>query len=184
MSKAVSGYVNFVGEKEWKGRNGMVTLYSFRIEGDDTYYRTGQTNPEVAKGQFVKFTANDQNVDMSSIQRGDVKQEAPATKAQGNVGNRNDYWVEKDRYDKEVVQPRIAYCAARRDAIAITKALFEGGILKPATKANERVPGFLAVVAQVTDDLLTHQIEVLEGGGATAAQPEEPTDEDIQWGDD
>lgn len=187
MSEAHSGYVTFVNTKDWNGRNGPVTLYSFRIEGDDTYWRTGRDDPQLQKGQFAKFTAEGQNVDVTSIERGDIKVEtaAPKKSGGGSASSRNEYWENKDKHDKEVVQPRIMYCAARRDAITIATAALNADALKLGSKAATKVDNFVGAVVKLTAELLDAQTDYLEGEDVTrvtsASADEVPED---AWGDD
>lgn len=180
--RAVKGYVTYVNEKEWSGRNGTVTLYSFKIEGDDTYYRTGRKNPNLQRGQFVKFTVDGQDVDMDTVERGEVKDTVP-TKSGGGGGSRDSYWKDKEAYDKTVVQPRIAYCAARHDAVALAAAALEASAISLGTKKADQLPNLVEIVTTLTADLLSAQDEFLGQEVAKSAEKSDEIPEDA-WEDE
>jgi hypothetical protein len=67
-----AGQVTVIEQKEFDGRNGTVTLYSFQIEGSRRWFRTGRVNPSFNEGDYVAFENDDKgNVDLDTVQVGD-----------------------------------------------------------------------------------------------------------------
>jgi hypothetical protein len=156
----VQGTVKDVSSFDYQG----TLLYSFTLQGDNTYYRTGRDAPSFQSGANVSFDATmgkkpgSQDVKIHTVQMLEgapspsVAQVAPQATPQGM--SRAEYWDEKDRYDKAVRQPAIEFQAARNAAISIVTALVANesmpGITKTATPAK-RAEVFEAAVAHYTE---------------------------------
>lgn len=67
--------------------------------------------------------------------------------------SRDGYWKERDRYDKEVRQPMIAYQSARKDAVQIVTAALAADILALGQKKADKLDLLLGYVDEVTTSL-------------------------------
>lgn len=172
MAKA-SGTVSRVYSRDWKGKGGKTTLYSFQLEDDKRYYRTGEDDV-VSEGQTIRFEYEveengqytNNNVDTSTIEEieeSDVKK-APKPKGgssgtsrpasapkSGSGSSRDDYWDAKAKREIEVVEPRITVASAQSDAVALVAAALAADILHFGN-ANKlaKLPMLLEYVDQVT----------------------------------
>lgn len=155
MSTPAQGVVSRVSEKNWDG----TMLYSFQLANDNDWYRTGENNPELVEGQKVKFVYNQRGktktVDISTLKKGPI---GAAPKASGggraSGGNaRDEYWVQKDAYDKEVTQPRIAWTAAQHDAVALVVAALQHDCIALGAKKSDRLGILLDTVEEITNEL-------------------------------
>lgn len=178
MSKSFEGIVSEVSATPWKDRDtgDDIVLHSFRLEDNNQWFRTGQKDPSLTAGDGIKFvTTRGQNVDADSIEQLDpskVKKPTPAAASTSTATRtspttsmtRNSYWEEKDRYDKEVRQPMIAFQSARRDAVDLVTAALAADILTLGQKKAEKLDLLLGYVDEVTQSLLekydNHQKEV------------------------
>lgn len=147
----VRGVVSFMSEKEWNDRKTgkTIILHSFKVDGDDTFYRTGTDKPPFSKGDSVEFLCNGQNVDTKSIEvkAGGAPQQP--TRNSGSTGgggtSRDSYWAEKERRDVErderyqkVDIPRMTFSAARSDAVTLVSAMLQNDVLKLGNKGPEQ----------------------------------------------
>lgn len=165
------GVVSEVSKKEWydsrKGRN--IDLYSFRIDGNNTWFRTGTNQPTFHQGDAISFTNDDKNnVRLDSVQAGNAPApvagspapaaQQPATVASGGQ-NRDGYWAAKEARDLErearyqsVDVPRMGLSAAQDRAVALvvgaigTEAIPFGNMAK-----GERLDYLIEAVEKVTD---------------------------------
>jgi len=169
----VQGTVKDVSSFDFQG----TLLYSFTLENDRTYYRTGRDQPTFQQGANISFDATmgkkpgSQDVKLHTVQMLEgapspsVAQVAPQATAQGM--SRNDYFNEKDRYDKEVRQPAIEFQAARNAAISMVSALVANesmpGITKTATPAK-RAEVIEAAVAHYTEQFFEDLPHKTTGG--------------------
>ena len=117
-----------------------INLYSFKIDSERLYFRTGTTNPTdvgLAEGKFVSFqyTPEKQQVDIDTIE---VKEQAPqpvqaspqvAAPAGNGAGSREGYWQRKETRDLErderyinVNEPRMAASTALTAASRVVTA--------------------------------------------------------------
>lgn len=197
MSNRVKGVVKYINEKEWDDRRSgeTIMLYSFKLEGDDDYYRTGQTKPEFEEGQSVAFEAdNKNNVDLDTLEvlETAVKKAPKATgrssaggsfrkAASGSAGGRDEYWAKKEERDLEkdaryqkVDIPRMTFCTAQDAAVElVTVALEHDCLPKIGTAAKTaRLSALLAYVDEITDRFFRQRI-----GIATDVSEESETDE-------
>ncbi len=148
----IKGQARNISAKPFDGRNGPVTLYSFQLEGDRRYFRTGTTQPPMAAGEFIEFTAVEKNgnfnVNIDTIQTiaQQEVQQAPKPSGQtdqpsntsGSTGaptggdynphkdysNKDNYWARREERDL-VTSARINYSASQRDAITLIVAALE-----------------------------------------------------------
>lgn len=132
--QVITGNVTEVSAKDWNDRETgeNITLYSFKVDSDNRWFRTGTTNPAssgIAQGQGVKFVVKGQNVDLKTVEPATVAAATPPPprgskgggfrKGSGGGGARNDYWENKAVRDVKVVEPRITLASAQRDAITV-----------------------------------------------------------------
>lgn len=143
------------------------TIYSFRLEDDKNYYRTGFDKPNFRAGNEVKFEYNEtkygKEVVMASVRarEGQAPTDYTGAKVEPNKGSyqkksgnaRDQYWEEKDRYDKEVRQPLISYQAATNVAKDLVIAALNGGILPVTGKKADKYENFMAMVKEVRDEV-------------------------------
>lgn len=130
MANNAKGVVSNTTAKEWAGRNGTVTLYSFQIEGDRSWYRSGTDKPPFSKGDSISFEYNSDGKNNTLVPNSVTKleatpaQRAPAVaagkpKVQENWDARAAYWDAKEKREIEVVEPRITLSASRTAAIGV-----------------------------------------------------------------
>lgn len=176
-----SGVVSEVFEREWEGRDGTVVLHSFKLDGDNRYYRTG-TTPLVREGDSIAFTADGKgNVDTDSLEKGvDAPRQAPrqqnATQAYRRPGggggkswggkkasDRDGYWERKEARDQEIVEPRITWSSAQSDAVVLVTAALQHDLLSFGN-ANKgaRLGLLLDYVDQVTARFATQRFNAAE----------------------
>lgn len=202
MSKTVVGTVREVTERPWSdqetGRS--VTLYSFMLEGDRTFYRTGTTPPPVAVGQSVQFVADGQKVDLKSVEQvtGTAGPVAPAptpghqtaatTVAVNGASSglsREGYWDRKDARDiarearyQEVSEPRMALSVATEAASRVVVAALQTEALSFGNTAKSKREGMLGdFVKTIATDLalfIQNAPSVLEEARTHAVTPETP----------
>lgn len=145
----IEGAVSYVGSNEIddKYNGGKVTLHSFRIEGNDEWFRTGRTPPGVQEGQTVKFIADGNKVEVKSIEILGNTTEAPASGetpsavpsqttsassavlASGKAATKDNYWsdrekreIEKDERYQTVDIPRMTMNSALSTAATVVDA--------------------------------------------------------------
>jgi hypothetical protein len=200
--KTVTGIVDKISEKQWfDNRAGEeITLYSFTLEGERGWFRTGTTRPPVARGSAVRFVVDTTKgqVDMGSIEAVEDSEVTRAPRAAGNSsGNsktfprkggasaRDSYWEEKDKYYKEVEVPRITYSACQSRAIEVVKMALANEALSLGTTKAKRMDNLLAVVDEVTDRFV-EQINNLGTDGQSSRKKKEgePFDDNIPFGDE
>ncbi len=126
--RTTKGIVERTFTKDWydKRENANIILHSFRLEGDKTYYRTGQEALPANKGDAIEFDYDDRsgNVMMNSIREANASEveRAPAPEPRRNTGGRtgsygggagragggsspagarDNYWKEKEERDIE-----------------------------------------------------------------------------------
>ena len=125
------------------GKN--ITLYSFKLQGQNQWFRTGTNAPPCNQGDNVQFVFEQQGqnakVDVQSIQPAQggapvsqpqgwaQPQAAPVAQAPAPAASRDTYWKDKEAYDKEVTQPRIAYAAAQKSAVALIDIALKADVL-------------------------------------------------------
>lgn len=161
-----TGIVTKVFEKEWNGKSGPVMLYSFKLENDDMWYRTGNSRPNIAEGQHVKFVTSGQDVDVNSIEvsESEVATATPAASVASRATTSKDgYWAAREERDRKVTQPLIAYQAARRDAVAIVTSALENDVLAFGnTNKGKKLDMLVDFVEEVQTRLLVAYREELD----------------------
>src|SRR5690606_34007040 len=115
----VAGKVSRIFANDWNGRNGTFKLYSFKVEGNDKFYRLGEQEPQFRETDYVEFDADDKgkvsNLVVSKDKAASGEGTAPAGRAAGASsgrtagrggsfqkaagGGREDYWQDKEQRD-------------------------------------------------------------------------------------
>jgi len=137
-----TGRITEVFSRPWEGRNGQITLHSFKIEGDNKFYRTGEAN--VCKvNDLVEFDY-DQKGNVTNLMvtgeattpppaQATAQRQAWAKPAGGGFkqkqAEKDQYWADKEAYQKEVVEPRITWASAQSDACVIVVAALQHDLL-------------------------------------------------------
>lgn len=138
--RTYKGIVKEVFEREWEDRDSGedIILYSFQIESEKRYFRTGTNKPGIKAGEAISFVADAKsgNVDIKSIKEVNPDEvEAPKPKRGGGKsfggggGGNTKYWEDKARRDQEVTEPRISYSAAQKNATELVTAALAADIL-------------------------------------------------------
>ncbi|MGD9590825.1 MAG: hypothetical protein AB7Q37_18515 [Pyrinomonadaceae bacterium] len=131
----VKGKVWKVYQKEWKNK----TLYTIKIDGNDTYYRCGEKNPGNLTGKVVEFEAGEDTGSGAQV-KGKVTVVDSSTANKGSGGGSVGYDPQRDN--------RIQYQSSRKDALEMVKALLDKGGVK--------LPSKTADIAQVIEGLVDH----------------------------
>lgn len=177
--KAYKGVVSATYEKDWKDRDtgDDIILYSFQIEGEKRYFRTGtETIPEINEGAYIRFTADGRsgNVDLKTVaDLGEAPKSPPrssggsraSAKRTGGTGggSRDTYWEDKAKRDIEVTEPRISYSAAQKNATELVCAALNHDLLSFGNTAKgKRLDMMVEFVAQVTEQLAAMQMAAPE----------------------
>ena len=158
-----AGVVTKTSAKEWyddrAGRN--VTLYSFQMQGERSWFRTGQREM-VKEGQYVKFFSDDKgnakDIEISEPPAGSKAPEASSSGGGGGQG-RDGYWSAKEGRDlvrderyQAVDVPRMSFAGAQDRAVRLVSAMLATDVLPVSTakKAN-KYDIVLATVQEVTN---------------------------------
>jgi hypothetical protein len=165
MAQTKVGIIAEKSIKPWQGDKGMINLYSFTLQGDRTYYRTGTTDIQFNSGDCIRFVTDGQKVDLTTIEAADASEVAaqapsPQAPAQAFGGKpkedwnaRSKYWDAKEIRDVEVIQPNIQQQSARNASISLVDILLREKALPDFTtaKAAERMDIVLDAVDLLTD---------------------------------
>lgn len=195
MSQQTKGVVSNTSAKDWKGRNGNVTLYSFQIEGDKGWYRCGTDKPAFSMGDSISFEYEEQNGNRTLVAGSVTKvaaapaTRAPAVKTSGKVQENWDarakYWDDKEKRDIEVVEPRITLSASRTAAIqVIGLALAHEAIVFGNASKGARLGIILDAIDEVT---ARYYDQSMKGVGKVEAEPvaeSEDFNDEIPFGDE
>ena len=147
------GIISGIFEKNWQS----ITLYSFKLEGSDRFWRLGKDKPWFQIGDQIAFNERNSNVDLASIviRNGGTtttseEPDAPPPTAQ------NESVSAAPAQSVGVVGDRIRKQAARRDATAIIVAALHTDALPWATNTakSKKLDLLVLYVKQVTDMLL------------------------------
>lgn len=153
------GRVTETFEREWQGRDGTVILHSFKIEGDNRYFRTG-TEQLCEANDLVSFQFDGKNQVSDLTIDGQATTPPPAPARGGSSGSakggsssgksfggggstykqkqaeKDQYWadkeardIERDKHNREVVEPRITLASAQSDAVALVTAALQHDLL-------------------------------------------------------
>ena len=169
----MQNYTGVVSEKSYKDFKDRETgedivLKSFRIEGSGKWFRTGTRELPVGEGQAIKFSANPQNgqVDLKTVEEIEASDVRVAPKPPSHKGSsggnykkkgggenweaRQVYWENKEKRDIEIVEPRITFSAAQRDAVSVvTAALAHDSLSFGNTAKGKRLDMLLDYIDQV-----------------------------------
>lgn len=138
--KTFKGVIDEVFEREWQDRDTGedIILYSFKVNGNNRYFRTGTNKPPIKAGLAYSFVADAKsgNVDVKSFNEIE-SEDVPAPKARAKSsgggfkggGARDSYWEDKAARDIEVTEPRISYSAAQKNATELVTAALAADIL-------------------------------------------------------
>lgn len=199
--QTLTGVVSEVSEKDWKDREtgDNIFLYSFQIEGDKRWFRTGTDNPTFDAGEAIRFAFDTKGnkVDLSTtevIDESEVEQAPKPRRGAGGAGrarnsggggrassagrtkpapkenwdSRAKYWQDKEVRDIEVVEPRITYSAAQRDAITlVTAALANGALSFGKANAAGKLDVLLDYVDNVAERFYDQRFNGKFGAGGT-----------------
>lgn len=183
----IKGQARNISAKAFDGRNGPVTLYSFQLEGDRRYFRTGTDQPPLSAGDFIEFDAEEKNgnfnvkvATITKIAQQDVQQApkpAGAAAGTGTGGNasatpynpqkdyaaKDNYWTTREAGDA-AREARINFSASQRDAITLVVAALEQDCLSFGNVAKgKKLDMLLDFVDQVADRFATQRKEVGDG---------------------
>jgi hypothetical protein len=103
--KEWTGVVETISDKDWNG----IKLWSFKIEGEDRWFRTAKTPLDVPLGTTITFNERNSQVDLASISEttSSAPPPPPVTQTETVVST---------------VGSRIQWQAARRDACNVVVA--------------------------------------------------------------
>ena len=154
MSEKFEGVVDWAGGKDFRGN----TLYSMKI--GEQWFRTGTTNPNVSRGDFVSFEfdfdGKGNNVNMNTFVRKTQEERAPnvvpnnvrAVTRGGGASRKPAYEANDDR------QKMISWQAAVNTAIALVNGGISNGYVTIAgRKGDVKYDAYKAMVLQEARDL-------------------------------
>jgi hypothetical protein len=149
----ITGQVRNKRAVPFNGKQGLITLHSFQLEGDSRFFRAGTKPIPVDDGDSIRFTAEEKNgnfnVDVGSISK--VESAGTVVGKVAASGSKDEYWAEKDAYQRNVVEPRINFSASQRDAVALVSAALEFDCLSFGSVAKgKKLDMLLDYVDQVT----------------------------------
>lgn len=157
----VQGVVGKVFEK----RFGNKTLYSIKLDDNDTWFRCGETKPAVEEGSTIAFTFKEVKgnamVDHGSISVVAESAPAPAPKSGGKKGNsytssRDQYWEDKAVSDIENAK-KLSYIAAVNTAVAIVSKAVEIDAVKLGA-AGKKFDNFKQAIFETADELVYNYV--------------------------
>ena len=169
MSNKVSGVVGWVGSKDIRGRK----YWSFRIDGNDNWFRTGSDKPPLKNGDNVSFayeeTQYGNQVAIDSIKVSADAPPASGASSSGGASSRDDYWSRKEETD-QFVQRMIQFNHCTNAAVSVAKLALDAGILPlgSGSKAG-KMDALLAQVSAIRNALYD---EVEDFSGALAKHKE------------
>jgi hypothetical protein len=107
--------------------------------------------------------------------------------SQQGGNTRDDYWRNKEVYDKEVTQPRISYAAAQKSAVAVVTAALANDVIGfGSAKKADKMEMLLGYVDEVTNhfalklDAGNEILADLKSGGGTSVAAQ-VVDEDAMY---
>lgn len=151
--KTYEGILKNKSEREWNG----TMLYSFQLEGQNIWFRTGQKGLTLDEGTPIRFKANETNkqVDLESMEKLDSLPATGATPAQQSSGatssTREDYWQNRERLD--------SVRTARADATRIVCAALAHDHLPHAsnTPKGKRLDLLVGYVKEIAEELISYE---------------------------
>lgn len=166
-------------------------FYSMKI--GDTKYGLGKSRPQFAVGDTVEFDYYLKDGKYATVKGPVSKAEgAPAPKPpQGSAGgSRDGYWADKDKYDREVKEPRIAFYAAYERAVLFTELAIKSGAFPALEKAKaaDKLGLLESFIEDKTSELITASDPTANTRTKAASEPgaaKEPdgddSDDSGQW---
>lgn len=179
--------------KDWfdKRSNENIILHSFRLEGDKTYYRTGQDLLPANEGDAIAFSYDDRsgNVDMGTVTQAEAStvERAPAAPRRNTGGrsgsysggsssavsagsSRDNYWKDKEDRDiareeryQTVVEPRMVVMAAQERAVGVVAAALANDCLSFGNTAKGlKFEMLLGFVDEATDHFIKQALNATE----------------------
>lgn len=157
-----NGKVAFLNEKNWNDK----TLYSIKLQNDNSLYMCGESKPDCAKGDFVSFGYKEGRsgrfeVDVKSIK---VKK-AEVVQAGGGRS-----WKMDTGYDKR--QETIEYQAARNSAIAAAGVILQANALKLPAKEADKYGVVIELIGTLTDKFFAETKTLGKGPDPEAVKAE------------
>ena len=146
MTTEVEGIVDVVSGKPWNS----VVLHSFKLEGDDQWYRMGRISPHFQKGDKIRFSERNSNVLIETIQGGSGAPQPTAPSASASAA---------PVVSAGAVGDRIRYQAARRDAANVVVAALHTDALPWASNVAKakKLDLLTGYIEQVTKTLLEQE---------------------------
>lgn len=188
------GTVAYCGYKNIQTKRGNSQIWSFKIEGNDNFFKCGFTKPvredgvRLLAGDLVKFSFKEDQyglqVDMSSLKvkivtpasAEDSQEQSPskpAYKPKGNFqkggGAKDDYWEKKEQFDKTVTQPLIMRQAANNVAAQLVTEALSKDVLPLPSKKADKFEAYMLCYEQLRNDIFTGMMkdyETLKNGGS------------------
>jgi hypothetical protein len=190
--QATKGVVEKKYVKDWYDakKKENIILHSFRLQGDKTYYRTGQSLLPANEGDAVEFEYDDRsgNVFMDTVteakgvverapaaprrdtggRTGSYSGGAPAASAAGS--SRDNYWKDKEDRDmlrekryQEVVEPRMIVMAAQERAVGVVAAALANDCLSFGNTAKgAKYEMLLNFVDEATEHFVKQSLNATE----------------------
>lgn len=153
--KTYEGVLKNKSERDWNG----TMLYSFQLDGQNIWFRTGQKALTLEEGTPIRFQANEANkqVDLASMEKLDTAPaQTDATGAKspspsGSSTTREDYWQNRERLD--------SVRTARADATRIVCAALAHDHLPHAanTTKGKRLDLLVGYVKEITEELIQYE---------------------------
>lgn len=166
------GEVQAVSSIERSTKRGPQLVYSFKI--DDTWYKTGFTDPEVKQGDSISFSYEEtkwgKEVDVDSITEIEAVVK-PVTKAlpkptaskKPNVfktsGNKDGYWEEKAVKDDDR-QVLITFQASRNAAIELVAAALRANAIVLPKEQKKQLDSVVAYVTTLTEKFFVESSDI------------------------
>lgn len=151
----MQGIITDKSEKKWNG----ISLYSFKIEEDDTWYKTGQVDISQEVTEFVSFQERNGRVDVSTVSDKEFVDAPQSTAPSASVSDT------VPAYKGDVIHKRIQWQNARADACRMVCAalavegIVEDGVLpwpKNLAKAK-RLDHLMGYVNEITKQFIEEE---------------------------
>jgi hypothetical protein len=142
---------------------GKGTVYSMNV--NETWFQIGWDKPSFSKGDKVKFDYEETQYGNKvkgkvQVSKSDGTDPAPSsggskTAYNADGGQKDTYWADKEKYDKQVTAPLIHFQNATTNAVQIVIAALNKDILPvPAGKKKaDQFEHLMEIVAQVRDEI-------------------------------
>lgn len=154
--KTYQGIVKNKTDTKWNGK----TLWSFQIEGENFWFRTGETPLPRENGDLIAFEANPINkqVNVASVRDGTTESSpAPTTSPRtaasqpSQSDDRQSYWKNRERLDSV----RMARADATR---VVCAALANDSLPHPAsTGKGKRLPLIVGYIKELTQEFIEYE---------------------------